>query len=165
MHDHLKERQKFFSVSDSKPDMYCSLDAKMEEEADSDKACSESIAEDESVEDEEEIDRLGQELEVQGSVTIKRKKSWRKFCWSEEFVEEVINVLYESEYYRKMLIFTNWKATKSLEIYCRIVKEEQNRLNKSSKIFDFKAVQTSSKFKSCITICKNVCMKRKCCQP
>jgi len=49
---YLKGRQKFFSVNDSEPDMYYSLDARTEEEADSDKPCSESIAEDESVEEE-----------------------------------------------------------------------------------------------------------------
>ena len=53
------------------------------------------------MEDEEETEILGQELEAQGSVTLKRKKAGRKSCWPEEFVEEVVNVVCESEYYRK----------------------------------------------------------------
>ena len=158
---HVKRRQQFFSVNGSKPDiLYCSSSERMEEEADCDKACSESIAEDESVEDEEEAEILGQELEAQGSV--KRKKAGRKSCWPEEFVEEVVNVVCESEYYRKKLLFTNCKATKNLEIYCRIVKEAKNRLSESNKIFDFTAVQTRTKFRSCIAICKKASMKRKC---
>ena len=72
---HVKRRQQFFNVNGSKPDiLYCSSSERMEEEADYDKACSESIAEDESVEDEEETEILGQELEAQGSVTQKERK-------------------------------------------------------------------------------------------
>ena len=59
-------------------------------------------------------------MEAQDSVTLKRKKAERKSCWPEEFVEEVVNVC-ESEYYRKKLIFTNFKATKNLALYCKIV--------------------------------------------
>ena len=78
--------------------LYCMLNEKMKEEADCDKACSESIAEDESVKDEDETDRLGKELEAHGSVTAKRKRAGRKSCWAEEFVEEVVNVVCEVNY-------------------------------------------------------------------
>ena len=131
----------------------------MEEDADCDKTCSE----DESVDNEEETERLGRELKAQKKERRKRKrkKAERKSCWPEDFVEEVVNVVCESEYYRKKLMFTNCKATKSLEIYCRIVKEVKNHLSENNKIFDFTAVQTRTKFKSCIAICKKASMKRK----
>ena len=52
----------------------------MEKEADSDKVCSESVAENESLEDEEETDRFSQELEAQGLVPSKRKNAGHKSC-------------------------------------------------------------------------------------
>ena len=101
-------------MNDSEPDMfYSGLHARMDEEADADKTYSESVNEDES-EEEEEANRLGQELEAQGTTTLKRKKVGRKSCWPEEFVEEIVNIICENEYYRKKLIFTNCKATQAL---------------------------------------------------
>ena len=77
------------------------------------------IETDEEVEvDDEEVDKaLGQELQAQGSATLKRKrKAGRKSSWPQESIDEFVNIICDNEYYRKRLIFTNNKASKNLEI-------------------------------------------------
>ena len=73
--------------------------------------------------DDEEVDKaLGQELQAQGSATLKRKrKAGRKSSWPQESIDEFVNIICDNEYYRKRLIFTNNKASKNLEIYSKIV--------------------------------------------
>ena len=66
---------------------------------------------------------MGRALELQGSVICKggRKENGRKSFWSEKNVNELIDIICEGEYYRKKLIFTNNKAVKNSEIYCKVV--------------------------------------------
>ena len=119
----------------------------------------------EAEEDDDGADKaLGQELQVQGSTTLKRKKkAGRKSCWPEEAIDEVVNVICENEYYRKKLIFTNNKASKNLEIYSKIVNEVKVHFNeRCTGSFEFTPVETRTKFKSCVATCKKASMTRKC---
>ena len=121
---------------------------------------------DEDGETEEVIEGIGQELESQGSVTFKRKgRAGRKPRWPEEYVKEIVQIICENEYYRRRLIFKNSKASKNLEIYAKIVNQAKAYLSKSGgylEHFDFTPVQTRTKFKACVGICKKASMKRKC---
>jgi len=55
---------------------------------------------DDDGEAEEVIEGLGQELESQGSVTLKRKgRAGRKPRWPEEYVNEIVQIICENEYY------------------------------------------------------------------
>ena len=105
-------------------------------------------------------------MESQGSVTLKRKgRAGRKPRWPEEYVNEIVQIICENEYYRRRLIFTNSKASKNLEIYAKIVNQAKAYFSKSGgylEKFDFTPVQTRTKFKACVGICKKASMKRKC---
>ena len=118
----------------------------------------------EEAEDDDEADKaLAQELQEQGSATLKRNKAGRKSCWPEEAIDEVVNVICEKEYYRKRLIFKNNKASKNLEIYSKIVNEVKAHFNeRGTGSFEFTPIQTRTKFKSCVAICKKALMTRKC---
>eukprot|EP00112_Aurelia_sp_Birch-Aquarium-sp1_P002198 Seg1236.7 transcript_id=Seg1236.7/GoldUCD/mRNA.D3Y31 product="hypothetical protein" protein_id=Seg1236.7/GoldUCD/D3Y31 len=120
-------------------------------------------AEEDDVDEADQV--LGQELQAQGSTTLKRKKkAGRKSCWPEKAIDEVVDIICENEYYRKRLIFTNNKASKNLEIYSKIVNEARRvRLNeRGTSSFEFTPVQTKTKFKSCVATCKKASMTRKC---
>ena len=65
---------------------------------------------------EEEESELGRALELQGSVIRKegkKKKNGCKSFWSEDHVHNLIDVICESEYYRRKLIFTNCPISQS----------------------------------------------------
>ena len=124
-----------------------------------------SEAEEETDEEYSEADPLSdQDLHTQGSVTLKKKrKAGRKSCWPDEVVNEVVNVMCENELYKRRLIFTNNKASKNLELYSKVVNDVTDCLNKRGKeSFAFTPVQTMTKFKSCVAICKKASMTIKC---
>ena len=52
---------------------------------------------------EEHFSQVGQALEEQGSVTLKRKrrKVRRKAIWEEEVVNDIVDIICEKEYFRK----------------------------------------------------------------
>ena len=130
-----------------------------------DKISTGNETDEEAKEDDDEADKaLGQELQAQGSTTLKRKKkAGRKSCWPEEAIDEVVNVICENEYYRKRLIFTNNKASKNLGMYSKIVNEVKVRFNeRGTGSFKFTPVETRTKFKSCVATCKKASMTRKC---
>ena len=116
------------------------------------------IETDEEVEvDDEEVDKaIGQELQAQGSATLKRKrKAWQKSSWPQESIDEFFNIICDYKYYRNRLIFTNNKASKYLEIYSKIVEEVK-------ACFNVTPIQTRTKFKSCVATCKKASMTIKC---
>ena len=119
-------------------------------------------SEDIEEEDEEEVSELGRALELQGSAIRKegKKKKGRKSFWSEDHVNELIDVICESEYYKRKLIFTNNKAVKNSELYCKIVSTVKSRLAGKGG-FPFTVAQTRVKFKACIAVCKKAAMTRK----
>lgn len=67
------------------------------------------------IESQRDADDIGQALTEQGSCTLKQrqKKKGRKSAWSEENINEIIDVISENDYYRKKLISNNNKATKT----------------------------------------------------
>ena len=124
-----------------------------------------SEAEEETDEEYSEADPISdQDLRTQRSVTLKEKrKAGRKSCWPDEVVNEVVNVICENELYRRRLIFTNNKASKNLELYSKVVNEVKDCLNERGKeSFAFTPVQTRTKFKSCVALCKKASMTIKC---
>ena len=103
------------------------IERKMQEEeqfsGDDDSNSSVQCSEDIEEEDDGEVSELGRALELQGSAIRKegKKKNRRKSFWSEDHVNELIDVICESEYYNRKLIFTNNKAVKNSELYCKML--------------------------------------------
>ena len=89
-----------------------------------------------------------------------KKRVGRKAAWPDECIDEVVDIICESDYYRKKLIFTNNKSFKNTEIYEKVVKEATERLAARDKEFPFTSQQVRTKFKSCVAICKKAAMLR-----
>lgn len=113
--------------------------------------------------DNEEDDELeGGESDSSTSTTLKSaKKKGRKATWSESCINELIDVVCESEYFRRKLIFTNNKAVKNTEVYTKVVKQVEVRFNERGEVFPFSVVQSRTKFKACVSTCKKAAMLRK----
>ena len=95
----------------------------------------------------------------------RKGRAGRKPRWPEGYVNEIVHIICENEYYRRRLILTNSKASNNLEIYAKIVNQAKAHFSKSGgylEDFDFTPVQTRAKFKACVGICKKASMKRKC---
>ncbi len=76
-----------------------------------------------------------------------QKKKGRKSVWSEESINEVVDLICENDCYRKMLIFINDKETKNSEIYEKVLKYVQNRLASRNSKFPFTIAQMRIKFR------------------
>ena len=53
----------------------------------------------------------------------KKKRKGRRSVWEERHVNDLVDVICSSEYYKKKLIFTNTKNSKNAEIYANVLKE------------------------------------------
>ena len=56
-----------------------------------------------------------------------KKKAGRKAKWSDSLVNDMVDIVVNSEYYKKRLIFMNLKNKKNSEIYEKVLKELQVR--------------------------------------
>ena len=86
-----------------------------------------------------------------------KNKRGRRAKWEDKFVNDMVDVVCESEYFRKKLIFTNNKPQKNKEV-CGKVLEELKKRNDGD--FPFTIEQIRVKFKSCVSQCKKVSLLR-----
>ena len=87
-------------------------------------------------------------------------------------VDDLVNIICEDDYLKRKLIFENTKNTRNSDFDIKIIKEVKKcceRRNKTfpfterrNKTFPFTVEQTRTKFKSCISTCKNAAMMIKC---
>ena len=57
----------------------------------------------------------------------KKKRKGRRSLWEERHVNDLVDVICGSQYYKKKLIFTNTKNSKNAEIYANVLKELSQR--------------------------------------
>lgn len=89
--------------------------------------------------------------------SVKRKKrKGRRSVWEERHINDLVDVICSSEYYKKKLIFTNTKNSKNAEIYGNVLKELSQRYGDGS--FPFSVYQLRNKFKKCISECKKIAL-------
>ena len=86
------------------------------------------------------------------------KKAGRKTKWTEEMLNDFIDIIVSSEYNKKKLIFMNTKTQRIGKIYDNILKELKKRCAKRSQSVPFTVQQLRSKFKKCVGICKQAAM-------
>ena len=75
-----------------------------------------------------------------GSSTKKNRKKKRKgqrSVWEERHVNDLVDVICSSEYYKKKLIFTNTKNSKNAEIYANVLKKVVIRYEDGSMRMEF----------------------------
>ena len=86
----------------------------------------------------------------------KKKRKGRRSVWEERHVNDLVDVICSSEYYKKKLIFTNTKNSKNAEIYGNVIKDLGQRYEDGS--FPFSVHQLRNKFKKCISECKKIAL-------
>ena len=90
-------------------------------------------------------------------------KKGRMAQWPEDMVDDLIDIICESDYVKRELIFTNNKAQKNKEVYESVIKilKERCRNREIPTDFSFTVDQTRVKFKGCVSICKKIALQRK----
>ena len=86
----------------------------------------------------------------------RKKRKGRRSVWEERHINDLVDVICSSEYYKKKLIFTNTKNSKNAEIYGNVLKELSQRYGDGS--FPFSVYQLRNKFKKCISECKKIAL-------
>ena len=93
--------------------------------------------------------------EVLSNFAKKRvKKPGRKAVSRESTLNDLVDIVVSSEYFRKRLIFHNTKNQKNSELYSRILKELKERAAKRDEEISFTPVQLRNKFKKLVSECK-----------
>ena len=87
-----------------------------------------------------------------------KKKTGRKAKWSDEALDDFVDIIVNNEYYQRKLIFTNTKNQQNGLIYEKISTELKERCKNRGEIINFSVVQLRNKFKKCVSECKHVAM-------
>lgn len=88
----------------------------------------------------------------------KRKKAGRKPRWSQELLNDFIDIIVSSDHYKTKLIFRNTKFQQNGEIYGKIREELKQRCVARDESFCFTVEQLRSKFKKCVSECKRAAL-------
>ena len=86
------------------------------------------------------------------------QKKGRKSTWQECQINDLVDVICSSEYFKKGLIFTNTKNSKNGEIYEQVLKQVKERYVSQGLEFPFAVSQIRNKFKKCISECKKIAL-------
>ena len=86
-----------------------------------------------------------------------KRKTGRRPKWNDD-VDDMVDIVVNSDYYKRKLIFRNTKNQRNGEIYGQIQKEMQQRAAKRNSKFMFSISQVRKKFKKCVNDCKNAAM-------
>ena len=87
-----------------------------------------------------------------------KRKSGRRPKWNSNDVDDMVDIIVNSDYYKRKLIFINTKNQRNGEIYGQIQLEIQERAAKRNSKFMLSISQIRTKFKKCISECKNAAM-------
>lgn len=113
---------------------------------------------DEKSSDDDDVEEGGPLSLVVKKSKGKKKKSGRKSAWSSEDVDDFIDIVVSNTYYKRELIFTNTKCQRNGEIYEEILTELKKRASAMGREFTFSAKQLLTKFKKCVSDCKQAAL-------
>ena len=98
---------------------------------------------------------------VSEKTDIKAKKADRKAKWSQSLLDDTIDIIISSDYFKKKLIFTNVKTQKNGQIYAEVLAELKKRCKSRNENVSFTVPQLRSKFKKLVAECKRVALTTK----
>ena len=87
-----------------------------------------------------------------------KKKAGRRPTWREDDVTDLVDIVCNSEYFKRKIIFTNSKNTKNNEIYGKLLKDLKERAFVRGDEFSFTVNQVSNKLKKLISECKKAAL-------
>ena len=108
--------------------------------------------EDEKDEDQEDEDDDDELLNLTNKK--KKKSTGRRSLWDADYIDDMVDIITNSENLKRKLIFTNNKKVKNGEVYKLVLKE----LIKRHSSFPFTIQQMRNKFKWCVSMCKKVAL-------
>ena len=90
-----------------------------------------------------------------------KKKPGRKPRWCPKALDDFIDIVVTNESYKKKLILTNSKNQHNGLIYKKIFEELKARASNRDDVFSFCVPQLRSKFKKCVSFCKQAALPQK----
>ena len=108
-----------------------------------------------------EFDDVEYGPEVQESKQKSSRRPGRKAQWSNNLLNDLIDIIVNNEYFRRKLIFTNTKNQKNAEVYANVLMELKIRSTDRSEECPFGVEQLCTKFKKCVAECKKAAMAMK----
>lgn len=88
----------------------------------------------------------------------KKKKVGRKSSWKEADITDMVDIVCNSDYYKKRIIFTNSKNSRNNEVYSKLLKDMQERFQLRGHEVRFTVEQVRNKLKKLISECKKVAL-------
>ena len=104
--------------------------------------------------EEESLDASDEEKQKKSSKV--HKTSGRKSPWSQQQLDDFIDIIVQDEEYKKKLIFRNTKFQRNGELYEKIKLELKQRCVIRNENMTFTVEQLRSKFKKCVGECQRV---------
>ena len=93
-----------------------------------------------------------------GSNRAKKKKVGRKSSWKEDDITDMVDIVCNSDYYKKRIIFTNSKNSRNNEVYSKLLKDMQEGFEARGHEVRFTVEQVRNKLKKLISECKKVAL-------
>ncbi|CAH3153764.1 unnamed protein product, partial [Porites lobata] len=87
-----------------------------------------------------------------------KKKAGRRPTWREDDVTDLVDIVCNSEYFKRKILFTNSKNTKNNEIYGKLLKDLKERALARGDEFSFTVNQVRNKLKKLISECKKAAL-------
>ena len=87
-----------------------------------------------------------------------KKKAGRRSNWSKASVNDLIDIVVNDSRYKQKLIFVNTKHQTNGEIYKAILPELKKRASARGENLTFSVTQLRTKFKKCVSVCKQAAM-------
>ena len=108
--------------------------------------------------DEEDVVLDESDEEERKKSTKGRKSVGRKSPWSQQQLNDFVDIIVENEEYKQKLILRNTKFQRNGELYGRIKSELEERCAARDERVSFTVEQLRSKFKKCVGECKKVAL-------
>ena len=108
--------------------------------------------------DEEEAIDAESEISRSSDTGRAKKKVGRKSYWKEEDITDMVDIVFNSDYYKRKIIFTNSKNSKNNDVYSKLLKDMQERFKARVHEVLFTVEQVRNKFKKLIGECKKVAL-------
>lgn len=99
--------------------------------------------------------------EMGKALFLNKQKAGRKAKWSQPMLNDFIDIIINSDYYKKKLIFSNVKTQKNGQIYTEVLAELKKRCKCRNEDASFNVAQLRSKFKKLVAECKRVALTTK----
>ena len=100
------------------------------------------------------------EGEIVSSESWKRNnRIGQRVTWKEDYITDMVNIIVNDDQIVKKLIFCTTKTASNTEASAMVWKRLSVEYNKTARSdFPFQVQQMRNKYKSCISMCKQICM-------